>query len=178
MSPKGSFIIYYFKCKDEILNALTDKYLYSILKRTKKVTESPQYNAVEKIHKLIEEVLDAFGVRKKGIISLAHHFHHDDNNVMHQKAAKKFVELMVPVVADVVRQGIDEKSFDTQYPEEVTEILLMWASMLHINIKLPIEYSEALEKKLKAIEDFVERVLGAKKGTMDFVQYGRWFMNE
>ncbi|KNY25783.1 TetR/AcrR family transcriptional regulator [Pseudobacteroides cellulosolvens] len=169
---------YYFKCKDEILNALAEKYLNSLMKKTKKVTDSPQYDAVEKIHKLIEEMLDVFGIRKKGIMSLAKHFHNDDNMVMHQKVSKKYVELMTPVISEVVRQGVIEKSFDTEYPYEVTQTLLMWAGMLHINIKFPLEYSEVLEKRIMAIEDFVERLLGAKKGTMNFVQYGRWLKHD
>lgn len=168
---------YYFKCKEEILNAIAAKYLNSIVKRIKKITENTQYDALEKTHLIIEDVLDALGVRKKGIMKLARHVHREENIAMHQKVALKLVEQVTPQISGVVKQGVQEGVFDTQYPDEATRILLTWAALLHNNLEFPIEDIEGMENSARAIEDFVERVLGAKKGSMQFVKYARWLSN-
>ena len=56
---KGLFY-YYFKAKDEILNAISNKYVQYIGGRLKGIVENEEKNAVEKIHQIMEAVINQF----------------------------------------------------------------------------------------------------------------------
>ena len=168
---------YYYKSKEEILNALADMYTKKIVKTIEDIVDSDN-TAKDKIHLCIERFIDVLGLRKKRIAKLSNYFHKEENTAMHHKYALKMIDKISPVLAKVVKQGVEEKVFNTDYPEEVTGFLLQWLAISHTSIKFPVADTKSFERKAEAVEDIVERVLGAEKGTMQFKKYVSWICNE
>lgn len=52
------------------------------------------------------------------------------NADMHQKTMASIVLGLAPILADIVRQGIGEGTFNTEYPQECVEILLAASEFL------------------------------------------------
>ncbi len=167
---------YYYKSKEEILNAIADMYTRKIIKAFEEIVESDN-TSIEKIHLCVERFIDVLGLRKKKIAKLANYLHKEENSEIHHKYAVRMINQVVPVLAKIIQQGVDEGVLDTDYPEEVTGILLNWMAISHTAIKLPIEDVTAFEKKLEAVEDVVERILGAPKGSIQFKKYIQWLSN-
>lgn len=164
---------YYYKSKKEILNSLADMYTKRIVKSIEDIVDSDN-SSIDKIHLCIERFIDVLGLRQKRITKLVNYFHKEENTAMHHKYALKMLDKITPILAKVIKQGVDEKIFNTDYPEEVTGFLLQWLAVSHTSIKFPIADIEVYERKVGAVEDIVERVLGAKKGTMQFKKYVSW----
>lgn len=174
---KGLFY-YYFKAKEEILNAISQKYIQYIASKIRKIVDNKEKNAIEKIHQILETIINQFGLQSKGIRRLAGLFNNERNMVIHCRMATKMVEEITPCVISILKQGIRENLFNTAYPEFIAETLLMWAVSLHNTIKIPIVYRSETELKAKAAEDMIEKILGAKQGSLNLFKYFKSIINE
>ena len=174
---KGLFY-YYFKAKDEILNAISNKYVQYIGGRLKGIVENEEKNAVEKIHQIMEAVINQFGLQSKGIRRLAWLFNKERNTAIHSRLATKTVAEITPYIISILKQGIQEGVFKTENPEFTAETMLMWAVSLHNTINIPIADSREAELKAKAAEDIIERILGAERGSLHLFPYFKAIIDE
>lgn len=168
---------YYYKSKEEILNSLADMYTKRVVKSLEDIVDSDN-SSIDKIHLCVEKFIDIIGLKNRRVAKLANYLHKEENTATHHKYALKMIDKVTPVLAKVVEQGVEEKVFSTDYPEEVTAFLLKWMAVSHTSIKFPIADPKGYERKIEAVEDIVEKVLGAKKGTMQFKKYLSWMCSE
>jgi len=82
----------------------------------------------------------------------------------------------VPEFSKIINQGIKEKSFDTLFPEEAARLILGLAVDLSESVPALIleldqnpENIGKIERAMKSYESAVERILGAKKDTVNIV---------
>ena len=75
---------------------------------------------------------------------------------------------LAPLYADVVRLGIEEGVFHTEYPLESTEFILA-ASQFLTDIGMYPWKKEDLARRVKALGALVETQLNAPKGSFDFL---------
>lgn len=73
---------------------------------------------------------------------------------------------MAPVLAEVIKQGVDEKVYTTEYPLESMEILLASSSVL-FDKGLFHWSEEENEQKARAFINAMELMIGAEKGCFD-----------
>src|SRR5690606_13134821 len=87
---------------------------------------------------------------------------------MHQKSLVETILQLTPVLTEVVQQGIDEGLFQTPYPQETVEFLLVSSQFLFDEGIFQWQ-PEELRLKVKAFTHMVETMLGAAKGTFDYI---------
>ena len=174
---KGLFY-YYFKAKEEILSTISQKYIGYIAGKIKKIAENEDNSAVEKIHYMFDNIISQFGLQSKGIKRLTRLFNNEKNMAIHSRMATKMVEEIAPYFILIIKQGVQENLFNTQHPEFIAETLLMWATSLHNTVKIPIASRSDNELKAKAAEDLIERMLGAKQGSLDLFKYFKAIIDE
>ncbi len=174
---KGLFY-YYFKAKEELLNAISQKYIRYLAGKIRKIAEDEDKNAVEKIHQILETIINQFGLQNKGIKRLAKLFNNEKNSAIHKKMADKMAEQITPHVISIFKQGVRENLFETEHPEFIAETLLMWAVSLHNTVTVPITDSHNNKQKAKAAEDMIERLLGAEQGSLNLFPYFIAIINE
>ena len=86
-----------------------------------------------------------------------------ENVLMHDKIGHMLIETTVPLVSEVVRQGIDEGIFSCDnIPERVRMILIVSNTLFD-------DY-QVTGKDVDVFIDLIEKLLGAHPGTMGFVR--------
>ena len=85
-----------------------------------------------------------------------------ENIVMHDKICKKIVEVAVPILAEIVKEGIAQGIFSCTHIEERVKMLLVTSQHM-------FDYGDFGEKDVAVYIDMLEKSLGAKSGTMQFI---------
>ena len=86
-----------------------------------------------------------------------------ENALMHEKTNKMLIEKIVPLLTEVVSAGVDEGIFDCDNIPERVKIILIVSDRLFDEMN----YSE---NDVIVFIDMIEKLLGAKEGTMSFVR--------
>jgi AcrR family transcriptional regulator len=158
---QGTFY-YYFQSKDDILDAVLDHYLRDHLERTvRDIIADGSKDALQKLQLIIGATL-SFQTGEKNLIEF---LHADRNLVSHQKYMVKVQETFVPLITELVEEGIREGLFELPYPRETVEYLLAMFTYLHDYAALTRQTDGHLNK-VKAAEYIAVKVLGLKEGSI------------
>ena len=150
-------IYYHFKSKEEILDALIDRIIQGIVRNVRSAL-SCKATAPQKIILFIgaTKVDSAIGKEITG------HAHKPQNALMHQKMLNSLLAVLTPIAAEIIKDGIKEGSFSTNYPEETAEMLLIYSSIIFDDMNEMTESER--EKKVAGFVFNMERLLGVKSG--------------
>ena len=158
---KGTFY-YYFKSKEAVLDAITDKYIVLSLEGMETIAHNENLTAVEK---LVHIFLFSFSFRsdRKSIMQF---LHEEKNAHLHLKFEKKIPMGTIGPLSRIIKQGIDEGSFDTIYAEDAAKAFFGVTAMVLQGVDSADQTSKEFHRKLMATFDFLERLLGAKNGSI------------
>ena len=155
---KGTFY-YYFKSKEDVLDALVERRIRIGLEKAEEVIGSPH----PPVQKLLAVIM-AQKPRNPLEEDLNAVLHEKDNAKMHQKALTRCILRLGPCLARVIGEGNKTGVFDTPFPLESAEILLA-AAMVIFDDDYFQWTSEEGAAKTAAFLTVMERTLGAKAGT-------------
>ena len=153
---QGTFY-YYFRSKEEILEAIIEKDMAALEDDVRVITEDPHLDPAAKINAIVNSIIGISSSRKE----IMDYLHKESNAVMHEKMERHLIERLVPLMAEVVSQGVAEERFDVQHPTEAVEFLL--ASMVYFFHHPEIFADPARSKKMRStLETILGRALGVK----------------
>jgi len=118
---KGTFY-YYFKSKEDLLDQLTCKMGEKILEEVKKIADREDLDAVAKLNKAYAVTGNIKLENIELLKVLIEVLYNDRNLFFRYKIFLKFTELITPEFTKIIRQGVNEKLFNTPYPEEAALI--------------------------------------------------------
>ena len=155
-------LYYHFKSKEEILDALIDRIIQGMLGNVRTalshVTTAPQ-----KLIAFVGSLKVDSAVGKE----IADYAHKPQNALMHRKIQNSLMAVLTPIAAEIIKEGIREGSFSTDYPEEAAEMLLIYSSVVFDDMK-EIEEKEWQRKAIAFVFN-MERLLGIKEGSLSKV---------
>lgn len=161
---QGTFY-YYFKSKDELLNAVVEHFGEHILEGCYEAFHSPEMNAKEKIEGIVKAVFSYTNWNQDFVAFV----HSEKNEILHYRAAKKYISTFIPVMIGIVKQGIREGLFDIQYPEVISTIGVTGVmDFFHYNQEDLYDVENLKQRKL-AIAYFLKRALGLKEGEFNLL---------
>ena len=86
-----------------------------------------------------------------------------ENVLMHNKLNRRIIDVVVPLLSEVIEEGVNEGIFDCDnIPERVRMILIVSNTLF--------EDTDFTERDIDVFIDLTEKLLGAEKGTMDFIR--------
>ncbi|MBP2643092.1 MAG: TetR family transcriptional regulator [Firmicutes bacterium] len=160
---KGTFY-YYFKSKEEIMDAVVDREMDIQLQHIMKIIDDKSCNALIKLKNIIRDNVKRYSRR----IELLGYLHKKENIVMHQKSLVQSVKKFAPVLSKIIQQGIDEKLFNTRYPLEVTEFLLVGMNFM-FDPSIFSWSNEEYATRMEAFAEVLENTLIVQKGEFSFL---------
>ena len=86
-----------------------------------------------------------------------------ENILMHDKVNKKIVEVVTPILTNVAEQGVKDGIFDCDNIYERVRMILIVSNTLFEDYMIS-------ERDVIVFIDMVEKLLGAKPGTMDLIK--------
>ena len=152
---KGTYY-YYFESKDATLEAVIEM----MIEKAENVAKAALMNPVP-IPQKLASVVYAFQPNKDEIV-ITDVLERKENIVMHDKIGKKIVEVAVPILSDIVREGIAQGIFACTNVEERVKMLLIMSQNM-------FDYGAYSNKDIEVYVDMLEKSLGAKEGTMSFI---------
>lgn len=160
---KGT-LYYYFTSKEEILDAIIDRISEKIFYKAQEISKDPSLSVQEKILGVVMS-LNIEDDKEKKIVN---NIHNPQNLLMHQKQFDSIIYNVVPILTKVICEGIEKGIFNTDYPLETVEMILIYTqTVFDSNNNLSME--ETL-RKISAFIVNLERLLGAEKGSFDFIK--------
>ena len=152
---KGTYY-YYFESKEATLEAVIEM----MIEKAENVAKAALMNPVP-IPQKLASVVYAFQPNKDEVV-ITDVLERKENIVMHDKIGKKIVEVAVPILSDIVREGIAQGIFACTNVEERVKILLIMSQNM-------FDYGAYSNKDIEVYVDMLEKSLGAKEGTMSFI---------
>jgi len=172
---KGTFY-YYFESKEDLLDKLTCKMGDKILEEVKKIADREDLDAAAKLNEAFA-VTRSVKLENIELLKLLIEVLYNDRNLFFRyKIFRKFTDLIAPEFTKIIRQGMDEKVFNTTYPNEAAHLIFEIANTLSgkipsliIDLDKNPENINKVEREFKVYENAIERILGAKEGTFNIV---------
>ena len=153
---KGTYY-YYFESKEAMLEEVIGMMIEAEGENAKKILESP----IPIPQKLIG-IIACFQL-KDSEQTFVDTINRPENVLMHSKMSKRIIDTIVPLLSKVIEEGISEGIFDCDnIPERVRMILIVSNTLF--------DDMDFTERDIDVFIDLTEKLIGAKKGTMDFVR--------
>ena len=181
---KGTFY-HYFISKMDLLDALIERMLSQTLKSVEPIVDDDQLNAPEKFTAFFAH-LHSWKIENKAFfLDVLRVWQKDENAIFRHKLRVMSGRSVVPLLTKIIRQGVAEGVFVTDYPDDLGEILLQigqsvseTVSELLLRMERDDHTLDIVARKVTVYEHAVERLLGAPSGTLkifDFNLVKLWF---
>jgi AcrR family transcriptional regulator len=174
---KGAFY-HYFDSKADLLHALVTRMREETCAFLQPVLEDPGLTAIQKLQRWFDSAAQWKSARRDYLLSLLQVWYHDDNAVVRQKLRADVSAWLAPLLAPVVRQGIDEGVFATRHPDHAGQVVfsLLYELGDSLAAKLLLRarggeqaFDESLEI-VAAYTDAIERTLGAPTDCLSLIE--------
>lgn len=172
---KGAFY-HYFDSKSALLEALVERYGMEAERIWAPIVEDASLDTLKKLNLLFNATSRWKVGHKEFLFELLKVWYDDNNSIMRQKVYEHGKASLVPVLSQIIQQGVEEGVLSTPYPDHAGEIawtLLLGLGEPMVNILLSPQPEtvdlEDLERRLGAHVDALERVLGAPGGSLEIL---------
>ena len=157
---KGTYY-YYFESKEATLEKVIEMMIEEECKKANEILQS-NLSVQEKILGIIISMRpNTEELKIQEAINIP------ENIVMHQKINKKIIEVITPLLTEVIEEGKKQNIFDCDNVKERIEIILIITNNL---FDANEQNSRKLNIYIEFFIDLIEKILGAKKGTIDFAK--------
>ncbi len=148
---------HYFDSKKDVIGAITEKMMGGLESNLEEMVKDTEMGAEEKFRRFHSLSLQ----KKKKRPYLASSFSKKRSPRVYYNLFNKMVEVITPYLTEIVKQGIDEGMFHTEYPEQAVRFWLNGRLFLTGEDQL---FREGILEDMKAEAFMVERLLGAERG--------------
>ncbi|MFJ5764213.1 TetR/AcrR family transcriptional regulator [Lysinibacillus sp. NPDC093210] len=154
-------LYYHFKSKEDIMDALIERYTVQILQSAKKIAADKNISVYERIIGVVMALNISDGNGKEVI----EHMHKPQNALMHQKIQQVIVNEVPPVLTGIIREGIEQGLFNTPYPYECMEMVVAYTNTVFDDAMVNLT-NAAFAGRIQALIFNVERLLGVESGSL------------
>lgn len=158
---QGTFYIYY-KSKEDIFLAVLEDSAEERIEKIIKIQKREDLNAIQKFD-LISKIQFDLNRRKDDLFL---ELHTEKNAGVHQKFIISSINKLIPIYTSIIEQGVEEGLFNTRYPKEAAEYMLVATGFMfdpgifHTNL-------DDLKIKARAVEDITGRILGVYEDSLN-----------
>jgi len=176
---KGAFY-HYFDSKQALLEALIERMMEEVIQALDPIVRDPKLPALAKLQHYFDTAAWWKSARKPMMLELMRIWYDDHNALVRQKAFSAAVKRVAPLLGEIIRQGVQQGTLTTPYPEQAGEILLttfqslgdaFLAPLLLSATPAPDSLSRA-EQAIAAYTDALERILGAPTDSLRLIEPG------
>ena len=152
---KGTYY-YHFQSKEQMLEEVIDMMIDSETKMAKQIIQT-DIPVPQKIVGILASIkpTEAEQPVKNALF-------HPENVLMHYKVRKKLIDILTPLLSEVIKEGVNEGIFECEnIPERIKMLLIISDSTFN--------EGTFSEKDISVFIDMTEKLLGAENGTMSFI---------
>ncbi len=173
---KGTFY-YYFDSKLDVLDAVVKRTRRHVLAQVSPIVEDTNLNALDKLECLFAEINQWKLVNQEFILDMLRMLYQDQNALLRLKFFEETRNGIIPPLAAIIEQGITERIFNVNYPNETAELILRMTEMpssafvsMLLTGQCDAQRVEAMKREIFVFNRSVERILGTSAGTFDLIK--------
>ena len=158
---KGS-LYYYFKSKEEILDAVVHALVDKEEKRIMDILSEKEYGTLDMLNLFLAACLS----RNQQLYGLEAEIYRSRNITLSYRIAKLYIEKSIHLLEPIIQKGVDDGFFKTTHPAEIIEFALIVEEFV---FKYPMfECSDEQQmRKISAYQTMLENLLGLESGSLD-----------
>ncbi|MGT2928846.1 TetR/AcrR family transcriptional regulator [Streptococcus dentasini] len=151
---KGTFY-YYFKSKEEVLEAVVDEATAVLKSRVAAVINMPNKDPMDKLVEAFQSmnITDIYGGK------LLEDMHKPKNALLHQKSLQAILHEVTPLLTGIIEEGVQAGQFDCPYPKQLVQIVLAAVATLFDDGIFQLDKKEQ-QQLLEAFQFFLFKQLG------------------
>src|SRR5699024_7286925 len=154
----GTFY-YYFKSKEDGMDVIIDRFISTEVEAAEAIAAYDKLKA----HDIISRIIMGENHNENNMQIMIEELHEVSNEKMHQKSLIETIKQLAPILTRMIEQGIVEGVFETPYPRETVEVLLVSSGFIFDDGIFQWDEEEKIQKA-KAFVYILETVLKADKG--------------
>jgi len=169
---KGTFY-HHFKTKEQLLDELTDRLVQSEVVKTNEAILLSDMTALEKFNNMVSKHGDWKSNHFDLLYTVLKAYYSDNNHyfraMMRQKNSRNFA----PIFENIIRQGIKEGVFKTEFPKEMSEMIVRLSNaeseeimFVMLNYKDFDDPVKEIIKRYHMLMHAMEKILGAHEGAI------------
>lgn len=163
---KGS-IYYYFPSKNAIFEALIKRNYEKPLQIAKLLATQSDVSPFTRMAMLFQACRNSSSAFLKQNTA-TQNSSVQDQAFLHQKYLNYLISELKPDLAEIIKQGIDNGDIHFDYPEALSEIVLIVIAIKLDNLFMP-STQEEIENTLKGLISLLERGTGIPNGTLSYL---------
>lgn len=162
MGVTQGMFYYYFKSKEEILEALLNRQVSYFVTEIKAMTSSNSLTPPEKIGLMLSIALKGIYSKKTSLLNTIY----DERNLLiKDKIARQTKLLLTPLGLKIIEEGKLTKNFNTPTPQTSLNYILIIMDFLVETLYETVS-NEILNQRLRMAEILIEKALDITKGTI------------
>jgi AcrR family transcriptional regulator len=183
-ASKGAFY-HYFDSKATLLEAVVERITDTVVALASPMLDDPSLPAIEKLQLFFQITTRWKMERRDLLLGLLEVWQSDDNAIVREKVLRASVRRTVPIIARIVRQGMDEGEFAIAPPEQLAQVvvaLVFGFGQANADLFLAYHGGEVdrptVERTAATYSLALERILGVSPGSlslMDAETLRAWF---
>ena len=169
---KGAFY-HYFDSKQALLEALIERMSDEIFTMLQPTVDDPSILALDKLGIIFSTAVRWKTGQKAYMMALLPVWYLDENALVRQKLTAGMLGKVVPMLTQILVQGVREGTFATPFPEQIGAVVMAiiiaqgekFAELLLNADKQMYSFAE-VEKIVAAYQNAIDRILGAPPGAL------------
>lgn len=161
---KGS-IYYYFASKDAIVDALIEQSYAKTLETAKSLAQQTDISSFTRMAMMFQACMDSstkFLAHKNVVTNV------QQNAYLHQKYLNHVITELKPVLSEIIKQGIEKREIHFDYPDELSEMVLIILCVKLTNSLLPSSQEE-IDQLLRALIALLEKGTDTPVGALEYL---------
>lgn len=173
---KGTFY-HYFRSKTDLLDSVVSRMFSAAMSGIIREIQTSQRGSIDKFRKLFRSIA-LWKVQNRDLFrELITVLYRDENIVLRHRMMTHSIALLIPVLTDIISDGIEEGEFHVESPYDSAVVILNLSSAMGESIGTTMAQrmgdpglAEDISRSIKVHERAIERILGARENTLKIFQ--------
>jgi len=156
-------LYYHFESKEAIMDEIIERSIKSVIEEAKGIV----FREGLPVHEKMFTLFSSTSMRRlSGRELMIDYLNQPQNALLHEKINRSFIQKIVPILGDIIKEGVEEGTFINAYPYESAEmILVMIIGFMDVYYEKMDEND--IKHRTESLLYNMERILGVKEGSFD-----------
>ena len=156
-------LYYHFESKEAIMDAIIERLLNQVLEKIEKLMTN---NSLSQAEKFMGFFTSINLTQLTGDEEIVDYFNQPQNALFHEKSNRLLIKKLSPVLAQIISEGMESGLFDTPFPAETAELILVGITGFVDSKDSPVEENQT-NRRMESFLYNAARMLGMSQSGLD-----------
>ena len=156
-------LYYHFESKEALMDAIIERLLNQVLENIEKLMTNDSLSQAEKFMGFFASINLT---QLTGDEEIVDYFNQPQNALFHEKSNRLLIKKLSPVLAQIISEGMESGLFDTPYPAETAELILVGITGFVDSKDSPAD-EDSMNHRMESFLYNAARMLGMSQSGLD-----------